>query len=290
MNAVLQTTVGRSVSQLQLEFIKTTGDITSVNAAARSSGNLLGIQFTSGRIAYELYAVSREDARKMAEAFVEVWLRENNAALKPLLDEYLGKFQNRRKELQREIANAQQKIPEKEQQLKDLRAQLAELKKKHYYQSPEQAQKAIEELNTMLNTERIELVGLLARRKAIEMHRRDVEQKIRSRASSLITSWEPLYLNLEQKYIDLLIDLDVARAREDMALKLRGQAQGFLDLNEDVRQADAELARLQYDLSQANTHLRAVDQMLAEPRAPMLPLQIHDNRVSIRPVTVKFAE
>ena len=241
MNAVLQTSAGESISALQREFVKTGGDITSELVSTRYDRNLLGAGYHSGEMVYKLDAVSRDDACKMAEAYIKVLLRENNAALKPLLDEKQGKLQDQQRKLKQDIADVQQKIPEKEQELKDLRVELADLEKARWYQSSDQAQKAMLELNTILNTESIELAGLLAKRKAIERHRRDVEQKIRSQARSRIMSWEPILVGLEQKYIDLLIDLDVARAREQTALELRQQAQEFLTSSDNVNQVEAEV-------------------------------------------------
>jgi chromosome segregation ATPase len=226
----------------------------------------------------------------MAEAFIEVLLRENNAALKPLLDEYLGKLQEQRRKQQQDIADARQKIPEKEQELKDLQTAFADLKMTHFYRSPDQAQKAIEELNTMLNSERIELAGLLAKRKAIERYRRDLPQKFKDRSTSIKETWEPILRNLEQKYIDLMIDLDVARAREETALDLRQQAQAFLDLSDKVNRVDSEARRLQHDLQQWDADLRALEKSLAHPQPPMLPLQILSNEVRISPVAVELAE
>jgi hypothetical protein len=290
MNSVLQTTAGKSISQLQREFIKTTGNMTSKQAVSSSRRTLLGMEYSSGRILYELHAVSKEDARKMAEAFTEVLLKENNAALKPQLDKFLGTFQVERAEYLQDIEDIRQKTPVKERELKDLRAKFADLRKGRWYQSTDQAKKAMLELNTILNTESIELAGLLAKRKAIEKHRSDVEHKVKNRSTVMIRRWEPILISLEQKYIDLMIDLDVAKAREETALTLRGQAQAFLDLSDRMNQVDHEVSRLEPDLSRSESNLASLEKLLAQPKPPMLPLQIHRNEVKIRPVTVKLAE
>jgi len=284
IEAVLQTTAGESISQLQREFIKTKGEVASMSVISASARTLLGMKYTSMRTDYTLYAVSREDARKMAEAFIEVFLKENNAALKPQLDEFLGKFHDKRAQYRQDIEDIRQKTPTKEQEFKDLRAKFSDLKKARWYQSSDQAQKAMLELNTILNTESIELAGLLAKRKAIERHRSVVEQKITNQTSSLITSWQPILLSLEQKYIDLMIDLDVAKAREETALTLRLQAQEFLDLSDRVDQAYHEVSRLEPDLSRLESSLASLEKLLAQP------LQIRGNEVGIRPVTVKIVE
>jgi len=146
------------------------------------------------------------------------------------------------------------------------------------------------ELNTILNTESIELAGLLAKRKAIERHRRDVEQKVKNRSTSIKERWEPIIRHLEQKYIDLMIDLDVARAREQTALELRKQAQEFLDLSGRVNQLNGEVARLPRHIRQLESDLAPLEKLLAQPKPAMLPLQVYKNEVHIRPVAVRFTE
>lgn len=290
MATVLQTAAGKSISQLQREFVRTGGDVTSNVVKMDYGRNFLGATYYSGEMVYELNAVSRDDACKMAEAYIEVLLRENYAALKPQWDEILARIYNQQEKLKQDIADVKQKIPKKEQELKDLRVALADLKKARWYQSSDQAQRAMLELNTILNTESIELAGLLAKRTAIERHRRDVEHKIKSDTRSLITSWQPILLSLEQKYIDLMIDLDVARAREQTALKLREQAQEFLTLSDNVNQLDREVTRLPQHLQKLESDLREREKWLAQSKPSKLPLQVYKNEVRIRPLTVKFTE
>jgi hypothetical protein len=255
-----------------------------------SRGALSGMKYTSRRTHYTLCAVSKEDARKMAEAFIEVFLKKNRAASKPQLDAFVGKLQDQRAQYRQDIEDIRQKTPGKEQELKDLEAKLEDVKKAGWYQGTDQALQAKLELNTILNAESIELAGLLAKRKAIERHRSVVEKKITSQASSLITSWQPILLSLEQKYIDLMIDLDVAKAREETALALRSQAQAYLDLSTRVSRLNQEVRRLEPDLSRLESGLTKLEYLLAQSQPVMLPLQIRRNEVGIRPVTVKIVE
>jgi septal ring factor EnvC (AmiA/AmiB activator) len=82
----------------------------------------------------------------------------------------------------------------------------------------------------------------------------------------------------------------VAKAREETALTLRGQAQTFLDLSNQVNKVNHEASRLERDLSRFESDLTSFENLLAQPEPPMLPLQIHRNEVKIRPVTVKIVE
>lgn len=145
-------------------------------------------------------------------------------------------------------------------------------------------------MNTILNTESIELAGLLAKGRAIERHRRDVEQKIKDRSSSIKERWEPIIHHLEQKYIDLMIDLDVARAREQTALELRKQAQEFLDLSGRVNQLYGDVTRFPRHLRKLESDLEPLEKLLAQPKPAMLPLQVYKNEVRIRPLILKVAE
>lgn len=290
VEAVFKTSAGESISQLQREFLETQKDIATASLTSASSGSLQGMRYVRRRSHYTLYAVSKEDARKMAEAFVSVFLSENNAAVRPHLDEFVGQLEGQRAKCLKEIEALKEETPKKERELKGLRVQLAEVKKVCGYQSKDQAQKAMRELNTMLNTESIELAGLLAKRKSIERHKSLVEKKIKSDDSSLITSWQPILLSLEQKYIDLMIDLDVAKAKEETALTLRRQAQAFLDLSDHVSQLNHAVSRFEPNLSQLASNLASLEQLLAQPKPPMLPLKILRDEVGICPVIIKLVE
>ena len=289
MEAVLQTAVGKSVSQLQREFLKATKSFKYHTLSTRSD-SLMGIKYISGSTRYELHAVSMDDARKIAKAFIQVLLRENNAAIKPLLDDYLGQFHKQKDKYQLEIAGLQTLIPEKEQQLKELKDKYTEVKNERWYQSTDQAENAILQLNAIHNTERIELAGLLAKRKAIEKHREIVEMRMRNNSDPSALDWGTILMSLEQKHIDLMIDLDMAKAREETALTLRQQAHTFLDLDESVKRVSQETGKLKDNLSRSNSNLRAVEQMLAQPRPPMLPLGIYKNKVCIHQIRVSLVD
>ena len=288
--ALLETDAAKTLSQQQREFVTTQRDIATGSLVGVSSGSLSGIRYRRRRSQYTLYAVSREDARKMAEVYVEAFLKTNRVASKPHLDAFLGRFQAQRDKLGKRIVAMKEEAPKNEQILKDLQIQLAEAKKTCGYQSSEQAGKAMLELNSILNTESVELAGLLAEQTSIAKHRAVVEKKIASQASSPITNWEPILLNLEQKYIDLMIDLDVAKAREKTARTLRDQAQSFLDLSDRVSQVNREVSRFEPNLSQLESNLASLETLLAQPKPPMRPLQILDKQVGICPVTIKLVD
>jgi hypothetical protein len=243
---------------------------------------------TRGYADYGFYAVSRDDAEKMAQAFAEVYLRENNKKLKPLLDEHLKKLHDKQKEFQQIIAETNTKIPEKKEELKKLKLKLNTQKKSGYYQTEDQAQKAILELNAMLHTESIELAGMEAKRHAIQNHLGRVEQYLRQQLKKI--NWEPILINLEQKNIDLSIDLEVAQARQQKADDLRNRARNFIGLIDSVAKAGGDSASLRNRNEMYQNYLKRVEEKLANPTEEMLPLQVEDNRVNIYPVKIQVID
>jgi len=285
--AILKTSAGQSISQLQREFLKTK-DAFDHNFYNDDEQDCFSVEFTYGKSNYAFSAVSRDDAEKMAQAFVEVYLRENNKKLKPLLDEYLKKLHDKQKEFQQNIAETKTKLAEKEEELKKLKEKLDDRKKSGYYQSPEQALNAILELNAMRHTESIELAGMEAKRQAIQHHLDRVEQYIRQKGKNI--NWEPILLNLEQKKIDLSIDLEVAQARQQKADALRNRARDFIGLIENVNKAEKEHTNLGSRNNRHRRNLASIEKKLANPTEEMLPLQVYENTVYIRPVKIKFID
>lgn len=289
---LLKTSAGKSISPLQRDFLKTGIAISVSSSSTISRRGDLGFRYDSSRIDYFLYAVSNDDVKKMAEAFAEVFLKQNNAALKPFLDGYLNKHHDKLKQYQKFVTETKAQIPKKEQELGLLQTELDKLKERGYYQSEDQAQKAILELNAMLHTENIELAGMQAKRKAIEMHRTRVSQMVEKQTETdrKTINWEPILLNLEQKYIDVMIDFEVARARQKTARDLRGQAQFFLTKTYKVGEVSRRVGNLKNNLKRHEANLRGVETVLANPKSDMLPLRLYQNIVDIHPVEIKTNE
>jgi len=288
---LMKTTAGKSISPLQRDFLKTEKAISVAHrdAPIRRTGEL-GFIYDRGRIGYILYAVSKDDVKKMAEAFAEVFLKQNNATLKPFLDGYLKKHHDELRQYQKLVTETKAQIPEKEQELEELQTELDKLKERGYYQSEDQAQKAILELNAMLHTENIELAGMKAKHEAIEMHRARVSQRIEKQTETdrKTINWEPILLNLEQKYIDVMIDFEVARARQKTARDLRGQAQFFLTKMNKAREISVKVGNLKADLKRHEAYLQKIETVLANPELGMLPLRL--DIADIYPVEIKTNE
>ena len=288
---LVKTSAGKSFSPLQRDFLKT-GKATSVSHRdAGTRRGKLGFSYDRGGIIYTLYAVSNDDVKKMAEAFAEVFLKQNNATLKPFLDGYLNKHHDKLRQYQKLVTETKSQISKKEQELEKLQTELDKLKERGYYQSEDQARKAILELNAMLHTESIELAGMKAKREAIEMHRARVRQEVEMQTETdrKTINWEPILLNLEQKYIDVMIDFEVAKARQETARDLRGQAQFFLTKMNIVREITVRVGNLKANLKRHEAYLQKIERVLANPKPDMLPLRL-DEIVNIYPVEIKTNE
>ena len=285
---LVKTSAGKSISPLQRDFLKAEKAISVFRSDTRSRKNLLSISYALGDIGYILYAVSNDDVKKMAEAFAEVFLKQNNATLKPILDGYLKKHHDKLRQYQKLVTETKSQISKKEQELEKLQTELDKLKERGYYQSEDQAQKAILELNAMLHTESIELAGMKAKRQAIEMHRARVRQEVemQNETDRKIINWEPILLNLEQKYIDVMIDFEVAKARQETARDLRGQAHSFLTKMNKAREISLRVGNLKTNLKGHESYLQRIETVLANPEPDMLPLRVVDI-VDIYPVEIK---
>jgi len=290
---LVKTSAGKSISPLQRDFLKAEKAISvSIREALSRRAGRLGFIYDRGRIEYILYSVSKDDVKKMAEAFAEVFLKQNNATLKPFLDGYLNKHHDKLRQYQKLVTETKAQIPKKEQELEELKTELDKLKDRGYYQSEDQAQKAILELNAMLHTENIELAGMQAKREAIEMHRAIVSQRVEKQTETdrKTINWEPILLNLEQKYIDVMIDFEVARARQKTARDLRGQAQFFLTKIYKVGEISGKVNNLKNSLNVHEGRLQQIESVLANPQPDMLPLRLYQNIVNIYPVVIKTNE
>ena len=293
IEALLKTSAGKAISTLQRDFLKTGRAISVPDIKKNRPTGKLGFRHNTSRIFYRLFAVSEDDAKKMAEAFVEVFLEQNNAALKPFLDEYLNKHHDELEKYQKLVAKHKTQKSEKEQEYETLRTEYKELKEKGYYQSDDQALKAILELNATLHTSIIELDGMNAKRAAIEQHRDRISQKVetQNKTDRKTVNWEPILLNLEQKYIDVMIDFDAARARRESAQKLREQAQDFVKKTSKLGDLADEISKLRGGSQLSANRLKEIEHLLDNPTDDMLPLKIYENRVTIRhPVSVRTNE
>lgn len=208
-----------------------------------------------------LYAVSREDAQKMAEAYVKF-----------AMDEFRDEVRKQTAAIQRRaerIASAEKRLPELEELLQTARASFEEIKKQVPYRSDEQSLEAAGELDKMLNTAQVEIAGIRAKIEAIQSWQAE-------KSTQAVSS------KLEVMFVEEAIALRAAEARKRAATDLRTQADRFIDLNETIRDASAEMLRRRKSLPGDKTMLQSYESQLAKlkKREP----KVIDNKVFIYPV------
>jgi hypothetical protein len=222
-----------------------------------------------------LYAMSEKDARKTAEAFIEALADKA---------EKIRSYKNRIRSLQGEIFRTKQKILEKESETEVALANLRESIKNVHYLSTDEAKHAISELNTMLNNLDIDLAGMRAKLQAIREHQ-ERQKAIKEKKLEEGINREGILLKLEDMLIDLLIELQVGKARKETATELRRQAEDF------CKKMDAKKAEFQKDVNEYKKHVAMFEQeihrfkeKLADPDMETLPLKVYQNKVTIYPV------
>jgi hypothetical protein len=203
-----------------------------------------------------LYAVTQEDARKMAQAYFQY-------AIKDFQGRVAGSTREIRANLAK-IEETEKKLAEVEKLIETTPKLLEELRKTVPYRTESEAQEAVGELDRIINTAQVEAAGLKARVQAIQTHLQEAE----ARKMDL-----DLVERLDAMFIEESILLQGAEARKQMATQLREQANRFMDLHAALGDAVAErktlpvfLHRLREDLARAQANLQAAEQN--EPRIP----------------------
>jgi hypothetical protein len=208
-----------------------------------------------------LYAVSLDDAKKMAEAYLQYARERFQEQVTPIQKEF--------NTLSEKLASEQQKLPEAIQAYEAARKAFEDLEKQVPYRDDKQALDAAAELDKVLNMAQVDIAGIRARIEAIQN-----EQQ--THPSTAVTT------QLQIMFVEEAVALKGTEARRNMATILRKQADSYIDLKSARDRAEAERDRLTQDVSVLPEMIRRVQETLAaamqdEPRI------IH-NKVFIHPV------
>ncbi len=176
-----------------------------------------------------LYAVSLEDAKKMAEAYVR-YARDSFRAK-------AASMQNELKRLSDELADGQQKSPEAIQSVEAAKKSFEDLQRQVPYRDDKQALDAAAELDKMLNMAQVDIAGIRARIETIQGYQKSHDNAIPSRPLEFAPK-------LELMFIEEAVALQGAEARKRMATNLRKQADSYIDLKVAWQRAEAERDRL----------------------------------------------
>lgn len=255
---LLQTNIGKTLSQEQKLFIET-----SSSYECRSQPN------SSTPIDYKrirLYSLSRDDAEKMAKAFIE---------------QINEKVQNNIRNSEKSINNIEQIISEYK---KDLTAKEAELKKVveeygnikekiHQFSSDEEAvdlaKKSIIEMDRTFNDINIELASIRERIRSIEKY-----QKTQQRAEILA--------KLDSMYVDLMIELSGLEAQLKVVQDIYAREQKFVNLFTEMASVIREVDNLGIKITDKQKSLKSTKDYF---RSSVIPADVYLNTVTIYPVT-----
>jgi hypothetical protein len=250
---------GRDVSPKQQKFLST---LNPAYLASSYDGRwtVAGRQDDPNYRSVLFYAVSPEDARKMAEAYLRTAQNAYDSDRKRLV--------NHVEQVKNHIAFAEKRIPELEESLKTSRAALEDLRRTIPYHTDQEATAAIGELDRMINTARVEIAGIKAKLDAIHSYGSNQPTAVAAK--------------LEAMLVEESIALRAAEARKTEATFLRTQAAKFVELNKTLEKAPREKDSLTRELAQRPQELQNNLRELAKlQEREAVPL---DHKVFIYPV------
>lgn len=208
-----------------------------------------------------LYAVTQEDAQKMAQAYFQF--------ARQAFRTRVGGFEQDIRRYREEIESTKKKIAETQERLETAQNAFLDFQRTVPYREDDEARQAIGELDRMLNAAQVEIAGITAKIKAIQAYRR--EQALRSAQIP-----QEGGARLDTMFVEESIALRGAEARKEMATKLREQANRFIDLKATLTNAPGEKKRLAETLDGAQRNLATYEGNLATTRLkePKIPDKI----------------
>jgi len=251
MRSILSTSAGRLLSQSQVHLLSTgRGCISRLGRFGDTVPN---------HYHFRLYAVSEKNARKLAEAFMQVLTNQAHANAQPNRERVL--------EFKEKISETKAKIPEAEAKAQAALSEIAKLKTLRYYPYADEAKKIISELNKILVMTNVEVAGIKAKIREIEKYK---SYKIVTEKAHLAA--------LEQMLSEQNIELVGALAKEKAAAAARKEAERFCRLEEASKLPDY----LKQELRQYESLLQRFENVLDKP--DMIPPELFQNKVTIYPV------
>ena len=264
---ILKTSAAQSMSLQQQSFLTKSGALFKIDTG----------ETVSNYTYYRLYAVSQDDAKKMAEALIEVLGNKRTTIL--IYRDLLHGLQE--KLLVTEVLLRNHDV----QAAADLADFRKAIKGAHYL-SIDQAKEAVSELNKMLNNLDIEIAGMRAKQVAItkQKHMLKAKQKaiIDNKLQEDINSSERILLKLEEMSVDLLIEMETAEVRKMTASDLRKQAEDFFNqMNYKQIELQRSANRLEGNLHDLKRQICEIEEKL---NTEILPPKVFQNKVTIYPV------
>jgi hypothetical protein len=226
-----------------------------------------------------LYAVTLEDAQKTAQAYFQYATRKFRRQVAGA--EYQIRIATEN------IESAEKRIAEIEKQSEAARQAMEELQKTVPYRTESEAHAAIGELDRMLNAAQVEIAGIKACLTAIQGYQQERRagpykevttadgKTVRVLVQQGKTSPEAT-AKLDMMFIEESIALRGAQAREQMATRLREQANRFVDLKSTLANAPGEKKALTETLTSWKGNLSSWQGNLANTKQqqPQIPAKV----------------
>lgn len=206
-----------------------------------------------------LLAVSVEDAKKMAQAYLE-YATERYGRWRASVEEDI-------EGLRGTLARYEAQVPVLIAEANGLQAELDALKKFIPYHSDEETLNAVAALNAMLNTISVEMSGIRSKIGAIQSY-----QGKRFRAKSSIL--------LEDMLVVESIALKGAQARQETATGLRDQARRYVTLKNSLPELRVRTKDTKRDISRSKSRIATLERKLSQA----IPPHIIDNVATIYPI------
>jgi hypothetical protein len=262
---ILKTSAGESLSQQQRKFLTASDAIT-----------WWGIEEIKNHDTVFLYAVSEEDAKKTVQAYLEIPTKQANAAVQ--------EFEKYVKDRKEEIIEINKALPEKQKQAYEMEPKYMEIKKTRYFslsdaEAYDKAKETTLEMDKMLDVIAIELAGIREKMSVINEYRKTPQdmQAIERRRQLP----EGMLVKLEQMYVEQMIELKSAEAREQAAIKIRDRDKAFVDLFTQWANLSGEVQNLKINLENNERRIQEIEARLNNPEPYMLPPEIYQNKVTI---------
>ena len=211
-----------------------------------------------------IYAVSADEARKMAEGFIEYYDKDARAQIEII--------KNRIAEFNKTILDAERRIPEIEAEFKPLKEIILSFGAQ-FNNNTTQAQQRIEDYTKMLGLLKIDIAGYQAK---VEVLRESI--KIRENIST------QLYAAVKQMLIEQEAELAGALARKKEIENQMYLASEYFQAVMKNSNLFKELENLnrQKDVYQKN--IQDLEQNLTDPPATIRTVEVLENKVVIHPV------
>lgn len=281
--ALLKTSAGKSLSNLQRDFISTEGAIVVASSSVGRYSSQLE-RFPQGQKRYSLFAVSEADAKKMAFALVEFLVRRGNTNAQHRMKNHIQKLLDVQKQTTEKIAQAKEQLPDKENESTAAFGKYKDAVKNSIYslhsldEVPDELKKTIFDMNKMLDTLNIEIAGSKAKISAIERYASHKD----------VLNSPDLKGMLAQMSIRENIELIGAETRRKAILDGKKHREYLYGLYNHRMDLEKECIRLRNSSSLGARDLRAIEKELAKFQASRAhSFEVMGNTVTIYPVRVR---